>query len=209
MHLGTTLATGTIALSALVTGGWLLFSEARSRPAPTPATPPAALGIDPQSRSKLTAVEQQLSALRAELASLKSTPAPTRADNPITDEATTSPTIPATLPPVPTTPEELHARLDLAFADEPLDTAWARAEERSIADFVSRAAPSAQLEELECRSEMCRIKLKFESERAMGDFRASLGAPPLDNGGFYHVEDTRFTYFAPRKGHGLPLAALE
>jgi hypothetical protein len=115
------------------------------------------------------------------------------------NEAATPATTPA--PPGPTTPEELHARLDLAFANERTDATWARSEERAITDFVSQAAPSAKVEKLECRSEMCRIELKFESESALGGFRAKLGAPPLDNGGSYDTEGTQFTYFAPRKGH--------
>lgn len=191
-----------LAVVVVVAGGFLLFKGAISPPAPV--RPVVGSAPEQNSRAELSGVEGQLNALRAEVQALKAAAEPAR---PSTVESAAPP--PAPPPPSPSTPEELRARLDLAFDNEGVDIAWARAEERAITDFVNKEAPSGKLKSLECRSSLCRMTLEFESESALGTFRSKLGAPPLDNGGFYQIEDTRFTYISPRKGHELPLEDMQ
>ncbi len=193
------------ALGLVAAGGWFLFASAQLSSAPPRAT--SGTSIDSHNRAKLTAVEGQISALQVELAALKAIPssAPERATAADSADALLAAPPPAS----PTTPEELHARLDLAFQSQVVDVEWARVEERAMTDFVSREAASGKLESLECRRELCRMTLKFENESALASFRSKLGAPPFDNGGFYQIEDMRFTYFTPRKGHALPLEGMD
>jgi len=199
------LAPAALSLAAVVAGRWFLATGAQ-RP-PEPPRPTTATSIDPHARAELTAVEGQIGALRVELAALKA--APTSGPAQPTAVESADALLAAPPPATPTTPEELRASLDLAFQSQVIDVAWARAEERAITDFVSLEAPSGKLESLECRSDLCKMTLKFDSESSLAGFRVKLGAPPLDNGGFYQIEETRFTYFTPRKGHTLPLEGKE
>lgn len=199
------LAPAALLLAAAAVVGWLLAKGARQPSEARRSSSP--IGIDSRARAELAAVERQMGAVHVELEALKAAAASGSARAAAVESADARR---ATPPPAnPTTPEELHARLDLAFQSQVMDVAWARAEERALTDFVSREAPSAKFESLECRSELCRMTLKFESESALTSFRGKLGAPPFDNGGFYQIEETRFTYFTPRKGHALPLEGMD
>jgi hypothetical protein len=108
-------------------------------------------------------------------------------------------------PPAPLDGASMHQGYDTVFEGELTDVAWARNEERAITTFVSSNGAS-KLESVECRTHMCRIVVSFSDARSREMFRARIGEPPLDHGGFYHIDSdgNRLTYFEARAGEVLP-----
>lgn len=101
----------------------------------------------------------------------------------------------------------IQARFSEILEGDVSDGAGALTEERTIADFVSRAAvPGTRLEAVDCRSSLCRLQLHIDNESAGSAFRAHIGEAPLDRGGFFHIDAAAgtMTFFSPREGHSLP-----
>ena len=83
----------------------------------------------------------------------------------------------------------------------------ARSEQHAIEDFITRTAPGAKIEALDCRSTMCRLRVWLPDETALTAFRNQVGQPPLDRGGFFrmHPEKHTFSFVTPRaRGHRFP-----
>jgi hypothetical protein len=187
-------------LSALVLGALGLLAWSRlSRPR-VAAAKPAPATVNRPEQTAPSQVERELARLRAEVAGLKeqvNRPPP---------PAEPSPPEPEPVAPQPTTAEAAQTHFEHILETEPLDAAWARAEEQSIRDFVqAEAGEGAALESVSCRSSMCRLKLSFPSDGGRDTFKLKLGLPPLSNGGFYKEEgETGLAYYAARAGHPLP-----
>jgi hypothetical protein len=159
-------------------------------------------------RAELAAVGRDLSLMRAELAGLKErvyqAPLPASAR----EEQITEPPPSA---PEPVTLDAAQVHFDQVFQQEVLDSSWARAEEASIGEFVKReGGDGSSLENVTCRSSMCRMQLRFSDDRSRDAFKLKLGTPPLNNGGFYREQgETGLVYFAARAGHPLATVPAE
>jgi len=165
-------------------------------------------------RAELSVMRQEVQLVRAQLAglqdrvgSVEKTPA-TEA-RPVADAAPDEPAIASPNPARDNEPRDLNlieAQYMSLLDAEPVDAAWAVPEQRAIRDFVARTAPDAQIEEVECRSNLCRLRVRLPSETALSNFRYQIGQPPLDHGGFFHIDPESHTlsYFSPRAGSKLP-----
>lgn len=102
--------------------------------------------------------------------------------------------------------DAIQARYMNLVDAEAADLPWASSEQDAIRAFVSRAAPDAQIEQLDCRTTMCRLRVRLPSEASLTNFRYQVGQPPLDHGGFFHIDPESHTlsYVSPRAGSALP-----
>ena len=209
-------AAATVAVLAASMFGYSRWQADRP-PRGTPATSVVSNGSETDAekmRAELAAMRREVQLVRAQVAGLQDhvgnvekarQTAPLPAADAESDEAAVSNPAPARR----TEPRDLNAiearYLNLLDA-EAVDAAWARPEQNAIRDFVARAAPDAKIEELECRSSLCRLRVRLPSETALSTFRYQIGQPPLDHGGFFHIdpENHTLTYVSPRAGSQLP-----
>jgi hypothetical protein len=194
--IGAAALAGTAALGALS----LLLRPEQTSGAQRRVAPAAEGGGEVQ----LAAVKGEVASLRAELAALKQRAAEPKAEPP---EEQPEPT---EVEPTPArrgvTPEAAQAHFDALLEHEPLERGWAGAQEASISEFVKHeGGDGTVLESVECRSTLCRLKLRFADGQTRDAFKLKLGMPPLNDGGFYRDQgETGLAYFAARKGHPLP-----
>jgi hypothetical protein len=170
-------------------------------PAPPSAAPPVS-----RPDLQLAAVYGEVDSLRAEVAVLRqhlAEPTPP-ASAPVHEAPEVQPD-PAAAPQA-VTPERAQAHFDELIEHEAVEPGWARAQEASISDFVKQeGGDGTLLESVQCRTSLCKLKLRFSGDQTRDAFKLKLGLPPLSEGGFYREEgETGLTYFAARKGHPLP-----
>jgi hypothetical protein len=111
--------------------------------------------------------------------------------------------------------DDQRAHLQVRFAAERTDTAWATASRQALHDELGRfASADARLQEVECRSSMCRVVLTLNSPEAGTRFMESwLHERTWTGPGFVAPEDASpggdaksMVVFLGRPGTQLPYA---
>jgi len=193
MAFSSKLVLGALAVALILAGSVLL-----GRPSPPPAAAPIVVQSDARARAELSALRRDLALTQAQLVGL----AQEHASPPALATVATEP-VRAELPPA-VKPEAAQAHFQGIIEHEALDASWARAEERSISDFVSEQQDSS-LTSVTCRSTLCRLEVSFKNNTSLKSFQMKLGLPPLDKGGFFHEEaGNKLVFYSAREGHPLP-----
>jgi hypothetical protein len=142
-----------VAILPLALGAGLGFSLSREKPGARPV--PAAEATDQSAQIALLARQvRELQARTSQRSDVEGKPAAS---------AVVEPEPRAAAPVAPSREERLQL-LDDRLQTEPRDAGWARATEQRISEAMAfDAASSAKLEEVQCASTLCRIKIATSS----------------------------------------------
>jgi len=123
----------------------------------------------------------------------------------------TVPTVAGLAPAAPEPQESdgdvMASQYDREFETQALDESWAPAQTRSLKAFVDeKAAQGAVVEALECRTNMCRLRMNFAKPADSRAFATSLASPEFEMATFVKSEpDTgKLLMFSARPGLPLP-----
>lgn len=175
----------------------------QSATAPELAAPHVAQ-VDPSVAQELAALRREVNELRR---SANVNPPP---QMPVVAESVADPSI--ALRPELTGPEK-RAFLEQSFAAEPEDPVWASSTERAIYDVMAREElRGSEIVSAQCRSRVCRVEVRHESEAAQHGFLPFFTAdPPLTGAGTAELvrdpsDPTRVStvIFFAREGQSLP-----
>ena len=184
-----------LALMAGMRAGSPSGSIARPSPSSVELVPRAP--SSPELKTELAMLQAQIAGLRDQV--LETEQARQRAERTATAEREPSPP--------PLEGPEIRTRYEQVFDSQLADTNWARTEQQALSTFFrSDAAAGARVEALECRSTMCRARLRFEARAARDRFLTNIGAPPFDKGSFWSSDSggQNLTLFTAREGQALP-----
>lgn len=127
--------------------------------------------------------------------------------------AQAQPVVPAAAPaPIAPEPQEadgdvMASQYDREFETQTSDESWAPAQARSLKAFVDeKAAHGAVIEALECRSNMCRLRMNFAKPADIRAFTSSIASPEFEMATFVKSDpDTgKLLMYSARPGLPLP-----
>lgn len=166
-------------------------------------------------RLQLRALQGQVHGLRQELAALRDGPGePADGEETETRARERSADPEATEPLAGMTTAEKRAMLVDALDDqltgEGRDATWSGETERALADvFADEIFPGSHLDDAECRSTVCRLRVSHDDDDVRQGFLAEIpSGPPFDGEGYFHKPEgsQETVVYLVRRGHTLPPA---